>query len=81
MLRFLPIALLSMLALTCSDLPPEVPVPKDSPNSAGRTEDGHDVVVYPVEYLDNTLSKIDTATTEEGLFSVLRLRPGHVLRR
>jgi len=81
MLRFLPLALLSTLVLTCSSLPPEVPIPKDIPTTAGRTEDSHNVVVYPTEYLDNTLTKIDTATTEEGLFGVLTfkdMRPEYI---
>jgi len=62
MLRFLPLALLTLL-FSCSSLPPEVPVP----NFAGKTEDGHNVVVYPEGYLDNVLTRIDTEDTSAVL--------------
>jgi len=71
MLKFLPIALLATLAMTCSSLPPEVPIPEDNKNSVSKTEDGHNVVVYPEKHLDNILTKIDTATTAEGFSKTL----------
>jgi len=71
MLKFLPIAILAALAMTCSSLPPEVPIPEDNKDSGGKTEDGHDVVVYQEGYLDNILTKVDTATTAEGFSKTL----------
>jgi len=71
MFKLLHIALLATLAMTCSSLPPEVPIPEDNKNSVSKTEDGHNVVVYPEEYLDNILTKIDTATTVGGFSKTL----------
>jgi len=67
MLRFLPLALLTLL-FSCSSLPPEVPVPEESgKKSVGKTEDGHNVVVYPEGYLDNVLTRIDAEDTSAVL--------------
>jgi len=63
MLKFLPLALLTLL-FSCSSLPPEVPIPE---KSVGITEDGHNVLVYPEGYLNNILTKIDTEGSSNTL--------------
>jgi uncharacterized protein (TIGR02145 family) len=67
MLKLFPIALFTTLLFSCSELPPEVP--DIEKNSAGKTEDGHDVVVFQEGDLDNILIRIDTTAISEESFS------------
>jgi uncharacterized protein (TIGR02145 family) len=70
MQKFLPIALIATLLISCSDLPPEDhggSRSEEGKNSDGKTEDGHDVMVFQEGDLDNILIRIDTtAMSEEG---------------